>query len=199
MKLLVGLGNPGAEYAKNRHNIGFMVLDYLAETKHASFSKKKESAIAQIGRNYALKPLTYMNRSGLAVREFLKYHSVEEMMVISDDVNLPLGEIRLRQNGSDGGHNGLKSIQSDNPEFPFFRMRIGVGNSSQKKLADFVLGDFSSSERKILESTFQFANEMLNIYLEDNFDGILKYYSKNKKSYSEKITQNQQTIGGIDG
>lgn len=159
MKLVVGLGNPGVQYAKTRHNIGFMVIDYLAEQLNITVDKVKFKSI--IGEGYAgtekiilAKPQTYMNLSGEAVLDMVQWYKLEpeEIIVIYDDMDLPTGRIRLRSQGSAGGHNGMKSIiyliQTD--KFP--RLRVGIGRPDNQNIesANFVLGKFSDSEAELM-------------------------------------------------
>ncbi len=153
--LIVGLGNIGAEYAMTRHNIGFMVVDALAASFDTTFKSDNLGAVAEFrhkGRTFILvKPSTYMNLSGKTVRYWLQKAKVEQenLMVILDDINLPFGKLRIRPKGSDGGHNGLKSIDQllGNPNYP--RMRFGIGNNFFKgRQSDYVLGKWSDEELK---------------------------------------------------
>ena len=155
MKILVGLGNPGSQYRTTRHNVGFMVLDRLSEAWVAPFSRERFGGLVAKTRVQGeevllLKPLTYMNRSGECVGQALRYSNVamDDLLVIVDDVNLPLGKLRIRAEGSAGGHNGLKSIIEHLGSDAFPRMRIGVGqNRDGVELAHHVLSAFSSEER----------------------------------------------------
>lgn len=155
--LLVGLGNPGADYARTRHNIGFMALDALASSAGASFSPERLGDVARCkhkGRQLILlKPSTYMNLSGRAVRYWLDAEKVDvdRMMVVTDDINLPFGTLRVRAKGSDGGHNGLKDIQAVLGSAAYPRLRFGVGaDFGPGKQVDHVLGSFSSEEEQAL-------------------------------------------------
>lgn len=155
--LLVGLGNPGHNYEKTRHNIGFMVADKIAELETARFQQQyKNSLLAKFrtdGKDVVLaKPLTYMNRSGDAVSELITNLklSFDNLLVILDDFNLPFGKLRIRSKGSDGGHNGLASIiyQLQSDLFP--RLRIGIGQENIDDTVKFVLSDFEAEEAKML-------------------------------------------------
>ena len=155
--LIVGLGNIGAEYARTRHNMGFMVLDAWAQASNAVFKTVRYGDIAEIsykGRNLILlKPSTYMNLSGNAVRYWLNKESipVENLLVICDDLNLPFGSVRMRKKGSDGGHNGLKNIQELIGNQEYTRIRIGIGNDfSHGGQIDFVLGEITGDQEKII-------------------------------------------------
>lgn len=151
--LVVGLGNIGAEYAATRHNIGFTILDVWAQTSNIVFQTQRYGDIALVrekGREFhLLKPSTYMNLSGNAVRYWMNKLEIpiENILVICDDINLPFGTLRLRKNGSDGGHNGLKNIQELVGTTDFARLRCGVGHEfEQGAQVDFVLGKFSSEQ-----------------------------------------------------
>lgn len=155
--LVAGLGNIGAEYASTRHNIGFMVLDAWAQASNAVFSTERYGDVAEVsfkGRKFCLlKPSTYMNLSGNAVRYWMDKLKLplENLIVICDDLNLPFGTIRMRKNGSDGGHNGLKDICAKLETTEWARIRVGIGNDyARGQQIDFVLGDFSEEERKAI-------------------------------------------------
>ena len=162
--LIVGLGNIGQEYKDTRHNIGFLVVDALAGKKDVLFAPNKQGDTAKFkhrGRTFILlKPSTYMNLSGKAVRYWMQKEKIpiERVIIIVDDLNLPFGKIRLRNKGSDGGHNGLKSINQVVGQNNYPRIRIGVGNDFHKgKQVDYVLGKWSDEENdalpKIIERT----------------------------------------------
>ena len=153
--LVVGLGNIGEEYASTRHNMGFMVLDAWAQASNLVFESKRYGSVAEYsfkGRKFTLlKPSTYMNLSGNAVRYWMQKLNVpvENLIVICDDLNLPFGTVRMRKKGSDGGHNGLKNIQEMIGTQEYARIRIGIGNDfSQGEQVDFVLGRISEEQQK---------------------------------------------------
>ena len=155
--LVVGLGNIGPEYAKTRHNMGFMVLDAWAQASDTSFNTQRYGDLAVLsvkGRSlYLLKPSTYMNLSGNAVRYYLQKLPVteERLVVICDDINLPFGTLRMRMNGSDGGHNGLKNIAEMIGTENYCRIRMGVGHDFHEgEQVDYVLGDLSDQERELM-------------------------------------------------
>lgn len=152
--LVVGLGNIGPEYASTRHNMGFMTLDAWAKASNVVFNTERYGDLALVsikGRNfYLLKPSTYMNLSGNAVRYWLTKLpvTVERMIVICDDLNLPFGRIRMRKSGSDGGHNGLKNINELIETQEYARIRIGIGNDfSRGGQVDFVIGELKEEEK----------------------------------------------------
>ncbi len=153
--LVAGLGNIGREYAQTRHNMGFMVLDAWSEASNAVFSTQRYGDIAEVsfkGRRLTLlKPSTYMNLSGNAVRYWMEKKNVplENLIVICDDLNLPFGTLRMRKKGSDGGHNGLKNIQDCLGSQDWCRIRMGIGNDFHAgEQIDFVLGDLSQDQKE---------------------------------------------------
>jgi len=167
--LIVGLGNPGKQYADTRHNIGFMVLDRLAAATGAVFQStpKWQSHLAKIpeSNTILLKPQTFMNLSGRAIQQILSFHkwSPEQMLVIYDDVALPLGTLRFREKGSAGGHNGIKSILQHLGNDSFPRLKIGIGGSQPGEMVGHVLGKFSPTEQPLLENTLATALEAVQI------------------------------------
>ncbi len=191
MRLIVGLGNPGNRYQDNRHNLGFLVVDRFAESQDVDFKHKSKYDYLKLQDLIIIKPKTFMNRSGAAVTSVLTTNRIEDILVIVDDIYLPVGEIRLRQQGGFGGHNGLKSIGDALGTDNFKRMRIGVGSPDQEKLADYVLSDFSEQENRIMQIVLDFAEDLLKEYINKDFDQMVVLYSKIKKSYSEKIQDSQ--------
>ena len=191
MKLVVGLGNPGAEYKFNRHNAGFLLLDKYATEKKIKFKKKFKYDLAIADEIIFIKPKTYMNRSGNAVASIITKYCIDEVMVIVDDINLSLGEIRFRKEGGYGGHNGLKSIGAALGTDEFNRFRIGVGAPETGEISEYVLSDFSPQEEKILYIVFDLCEILLEDYISNGFDRMVEKYSKLKISYSEKIKISQ--------
>ncbi len=165
LRLLVGLGNPGREYRETRHNVGFMILDHLAARERAEFRPEKswQAEVARAGDLLLCKPLTYMNLSGQSVRPLSQFYKIEpaQMLVILDDMALPLGKLRLRPDGSAGGHNGLKSIieHFGTPAVP--RLRVGIG-SAERDAVDHVLGRFALEEKASLEQSLARAIEAID-------------------------------------
>ena len=162
--LIAGLGNMGAKYDNTRHNVGFDVVDKLAKMKDAEWKAEQLGDIATIkhrGRTFILlKPSTYMNLSGKAVRYWLQKEKIdkEKLLVVLDDLNLPFGKLRLRGKGKDGGHNGLKDIDRMIGGNNYARLRIGIGDEYSKgRQVDFVLGEWSGEEQKKLEGILDFA------------------------------------------
>lgn len=169
--LIVGLGNIGAEYAATRHNIGFKVLDAFAEASNTFFTSSRYGAVAEVkhkGKTFLLlKPSTYMNLSGKAVSYWLKAEKipVENMLVVVDDIALPFGSIRVRAKGSDGGHNGLKSIAEHLGHANYARLRFGIGGDFPKGFQiDYVLGEWSKEEREALPARIEVAEEAIRAF-----------------------------------
>ena len=156
MYIIAGLGNPGKEYTNTRHNAGYMAVEHLAEKFNIKLNKLKFNSVygdmTLNGEKVMLvKPVTYMNRSGIAISEIMNFYKIpsENLVVIYDDIDLPLGSLRIRPGGSPGTHNGMKSITSSiGNNFP--RIRIGIGRDEDMDLADYVLERFSSSERDLI-------------------------------------------------
>jgi peptidyl-tRNA hydrolase, PTH1 family len=166
--LIVGLGNPGSKYAETRHNIGFKVVEAIAKELEGSFSLQKNAETAQVkfkGRTLVLiKPTTYMNLCGKAVNYYLQQEKIsrENLMVITDDLALPFGKLRLKGKGSDGGHNGLKDIQATLNTQEYARLRFGVGSDFNKgQQVDYVLGEWSEEEKESLQERIQVATEFI--------------------------------------
>jgi PTH1 family peptidyl-tRNA hydrolase len=167
--LIVGLGNPGRQYEGTRHNIGFMLLDKLAADSGAVFQSvpKWQSHLAKIPGDgtYLLKPQTFMNLSGRALQQILSFHKwlPENILVVYDDVALPLGTLRFREKGSAGGHNGIKSILAHLHTDAFPRLKIGIGGSQPGEMVGHVLGKFSPDERPLLENTLATALQAVQL------------------------------------
>ncbi|MCF7851688.1 MAG: aminoacyl-tRNA hydrolase [Simkaniaceae bacterium] len=179
--LIVGLGNPGSSYDNTRHNIGFQIIDDLAN--ELGFTFKKETQFkAQVARGtrddkkvILLKPLTYMNLSGQAVSAVISFYKIDiaDLVVVTDDVELPLGHLRLRASGGSGGHNGLKSIRERLGSAHYPRLRIGVGRESHCDLADYVLKPFKTDEIEQVRESIQVAIEVLKQWIDEGFSSSL--------------------------
>ena len=175
LSLIVGLGNPGREYARTRHNAGFLVVDRLASQWKASWrhEKKFQSQLARCERDdhrvILCKPETFMNSSGEAVAALAGFHKLQirRMLVVVDDADLPLGGIRLRPSGSSGGHHGLESIEQHLGSRDYARQRIGIGRGewSAREITDYVLAPFRAGERELLEKVLQKACEQIECWL----------------------------------
>ena len=182
--LIVGLGNPGAEYAGTRHNTGYMVLDAFAEASNAVFSDRRYGFVAETslkGRKVLLlKPTTYMNLSGNAVRYWLQQENIaqERLLVISDDVALPLGAFRLKGNGSNGGHNGLGHIQQLIGQ-QYARLRMGIGSDyPQGGQIDWVLGRFTPDELSILKPRIELVADIIKSFVLAGIDITMNQYNR---------------------
>ena len=170
--LIIGLGNIGVEYSNTRHNIGFKILDALAGASNISFEPHRYAETAKLkikGRPIVLvKPTTYMNLSGKAVNYYLQAEKVapENLLVLTDDIALPFGTLRMRKKGSDGGHNGLKNIIQSLNSSQFTRIRFGVGNEFSKgKQVDYVLGEWSPEEESQLKERIDVSLEMIKSFI----------------------------------
>ncbi len=183
--LIVGLGNPGKRYENTRHNLGFKVADRLAEKLNIKFTEKDSYLIAsgelEGSPLFLIKPLTFMNRSGTAVRSFLRYKNIEgrNIFIVHDDLDLPLGAIRLRWNGSSGGHNGIKSIISELGTAEFYRLKIGIDKPPIKEMVEhYVLQPFSKAEMEITDETVDRAAECLISAISQGADKAMNKYNR---------------------
>jgi len=201
MRLVVGLGNPGKKYQLNRHNLGFLVVEALANGAGVSFRKESrfdgEIAKANLkGKSvYFLKPTTYMNDSGRAVRKVVDYYklSPQEVLILVDDIALPYEQMRLREQGSAGGHNGLKSIAQYLGTQAYPRLRLGIG-AARSELTNHVLGDFSSKEQKALPSYIAEAMRVVEELLEKPVADVMK--KVNTKSETSRLTGQENKTNG---
>jgi len=188
-KIIMGLGNPEKQYEKNRHNFGFMVIDQIAESKQMTFRSSgkpylwSESTISTNEGDIGIclcKPITYMNNSGVAARHILSRYNLmpEDLLVIYDDIDLPLGKIRLRKQGSSGGHKGIQSIinQLQNKSFP--RLRLGIGPQDNGVPAeDFVLDNFRENELKTVEKVIEKSVEVIHDYFYGDVERTMNKYN----------------------
>ncbi|RAK23845.1 PTH1 family peptidyl-tRNA hydrolase [Flavobacterium aquaticum] len=182
--LIVGLGNIGSEYANTRHNIGFKVLDYIANKEGISFQTVKLGEVAELkikGRTILLlKPNTYMNLSGKAVKYWLEKENIEKenMLVITDDLNLAFGTIRIKTKGSDGGHNGLKNIQLllNSTEYP--RFRFGISDAFKKgQQVNYVLGEWDTEEKEKLKERLEISSEIVKSFALAGLNNTMNTYN----------------------
>ncbi|MDF2613245.1 MAG: aminoacyl-tRNA hydrolase [Clostridia bacterium] len=185
MKLIVGLGNPGAEYAATRHNIGFKAIDNLAETYRMPVQRNKYKALVGEGMLFGekvilMKPQTYMNLSGEAIRQCMDWNKLtkDDIIVIYDDVSLEVGQLRLRKTGSAGGHNGIKSIIAHLGSQDFMRIKVGVGEKPAGwDLANYVLGKFTDDEMKIMNSRLIDIEKAIEIMLQKGIEQAMNQYN----------------------
>lgn len=195
MRIILGIGNYGGRYKNNRHNVGFMLLDYLAEKFNISFKPSKNDYLFSRGKLnekdfLLIKPVTYVNNSGIAANQLVDEFSLtgEDMLVIVDDLNLPLADYRIRASGGDGGHNGLASIIYHLNSNKFPRLRIGIGQDFEKgKMSGYVLSDLDKNEIKILQKSFE-----INAILAEEFikGGIRQMLDANSKLSKPNSNEN---------
>ena len=183
MKMIVGLGNPGSDYEKTRHNIGFMILDNYAKEKHVLFSKKYNGLYAKCCINneniILLKPQLYMNLSGVVVKKYGNYFKIkpEDILVIQDDLDMNVGKIKIKQKGSSGGHNGIKNIIENLQTEVFPRFKIGISNNKNFDTKDYVLGKFSKKELEKLTEIMKFSNNIIDDFITMNIDKVMSKYN----------------------
>lgn len=186
-QLIVGLGNPEPKYDKTRHNIGFELVDTLAKSWQMDWQKNRrfqglfaEGTTIRGNKIRLLKPLTYMNRSGQSVRAVTDWYKLtpSSLLVVYDDMDLPLGKLRLRMSGSAGGHNGMKSIIAHVGKQNFPRLRIGIGKSTGKQeTVSHVLGKFSPTEAKIMQEILGLAADAINLSLKEGVEKAMSLYN----------------------
>ena len=196
LQLIVGLGNPGPQYANTRHNCGFMVVDQLAERWGIPLALEKQfqgsygEGFALGGKRRLLKPATYMNRSGEAVRAVLDWYKLDprSVLVVYDDVDLPLGRLRLRGSGSAGGHNGMKSVIQHLGSEAFPRLRLGVGRpKGNQDMVGHVLGRFEPTEQAVLERVLRAAVEAVECCLQEGLRAAMNRF--NPLDLSEPLSE----------
>ena len=184
--IIAGLGNPGREYSETRHNIGFLAVDYMAEFFSCNVTRLKFKSLCgdcniDGAKAYFLKPQTYMNLSGEAVRDAAQFYKIDmdHVIIIYDDVALPLGKLRIRSQGSDGGHNGIKSIIYQNNTDVFPRIKIGVGmpDNPDYNLADWVTGRFTDDEKKVVFDTLKKSAEIVKLIVSGKIENAMNKYN----------------------
>lgn len=184
-KLVVGLGNPGSKYDGTRHNIGFEAIDRLAKsTRGASFSRKFDGLLAETDIDFRrvllLKPETFMNLSGRSVRQVIQFYKLDpetELLVICDDLNLPLGKLRIRASGSDGGQKGLRDITAQLGSDRYARLRVGLGERGPVDAADFVLSRFRASEQAIVDDTLISVSQAVTVWVAQGTDAAMNRFN----------------------
>ena len=200
--LIVGLGNPGAEYEGTRHNTGYMVLDALAKASNIVFEDRRYGYVAEMSlrgkKLFLLKPTTYMNLSGNAVRYWLQKENIDQkrLLVVVDELALPLGTFRLKANGSNGGHNGLCHIQQLIGQ-QYARLRMGIGNEFQHgKQIDWVLGRYDEEELKTLQPAIDTAVEVIKSFVLAGIDTTMNQFNHKGQKKPSPNTQNQHPENG---
>ena len=181
MKLIVGIGNFGREYDNTRHNVGFMIIDnFLGKIK---YQEKFEALYKKMEINgetvYFIKPLTYVNNSGIAVGKYVKYFNIDidDLLVIQDDLDEPVGKYKLKKHSSSGGHNGIKSIIKALNSEDFLRLKVGIRNEHVGDTIDFVLGKFSKKELSIMDENMETFKEIINSFINDGADKTMNIYN----------------------
>ena len=184
MYIIAGLGNPTREYEKTRHNVGFDTIDVLADKLNTSVDEKKFKGLYGKSKYKGedvilLKPQTYMNLSGESVRQVMDFFKInqEDILVIYDDLDMPVGKLRLRQSGSAGGHNGIKNIILHTGSQNFNRIRVGIDRSKYIKVVDYVLSRFSKVESEAIEQGIENAANAVLDYLDNDFNHAMNYYN----------------------
>ncbi len=184
MKVVVGLGNPGSRYTGTRHNVGFAVLDLLAQGPRAGrWQGRFQAQVAELSEErekvLLVKPETFMNLSGRSVRQVVDFYQVpvEDVLVVCDDINLPLGRLRVRARGTHGGHNGLRDVQAHLGTTEYARLRIGVGAPPEDEAVDHVLGRFRPGERAVIEEAVQVAAQAVHVWVRRGVEACMNQYN----------------------
>jgi peptidyl-tRNA hydrolase, PTH1 family len=197
LRVIIGIGNPGKKYINTRHNVGFQILDNFAQKNNLNFTPAKgefwktESKLNTF-RFLLVKPTTYVNNSGIAVKDLIENLNLDldDILIVYDDLNLETGVIRIRNSGSDGGHNGIKSIIYNLETDKFARIRIGIGKPEIKiDLADYVLEKFLEEETKIIKEKFPLLDELLTVFIVEGYKKMLTHFSKNSNKNASNLTQ----------
>ena len=182
MKLIVGLGNPGKEYENTRHNMGFFFIDNYAKSKNIEIKTKKFNGLLTefVDKNekiILLKPQTYMNLSGESVRKVMDFYkiSTNDILIISDDLDLPIGNYRLK--GSCGGHNGLRNIEQHIDTQNYKRLKIGISKDNEVDTKDYVLSKISKKDKELLELMIPTINEILDNFIDTDFEVLMSKYN----------------------
>ena len=185
--LIVGLGNPGSKYDKNRHNIGFMSVDLVAEAQKSFWKDKFNAGYASIDSGFLLKPMTYMNLSGESVQKAAHFFKIkpESILVVHDELDLPYGVAALKKGGGLAGHNGLKSIAQQLGTKDFLRLRLGIGRPKYGDVSNFVLSDFSKEEEPLLGDYLNGSVKIINEFMKSGFQKATTKYSR--KSIIEQV------------
>jgi PTH1 family peptidyl-tRNA hydrolase len=184
VKLIVGIGNPGRSYARSRHNVGWMVLDVLAARYEFGAARDRFEGLAAEGRigeapALLLKPTTYVNESGRSVAKAVAWHdaALADLLVCCDDINLPLGQVRVRRKGSSGGHGGLASCIARLATEEFARLRVGVGRGEGESQVGHVLGPFAPAEKPVIEAVIERAADAVVTWVRDGIEACMNAYN----------------------
>ncbi len=186
IRLVAGLGNPGPEYERTRHNIGFAVLDRLAADAGLSWKREQKwgAFYAKLGDAFLVKPMTYMNRSGVPLAAVAQFYKIEpaEMLIVFDDLDLPLGRLRMRLGGGTGGHNGIDSIITSLSTDQIPRLRIGIGAAPERGAVDYVLGRFFEEETAMVEKSVVRATEAVKWTIDKGLLSAMNTFNKNPET-----------------
>lgn len=182
MKIVVGLGNPGSRYAGTRHNVGFAVVDSLvgpSSRPQSRFQAEVHELREDTEKVLLLKPATFMNRSGLSVRQAVDFYQVPlaDLLVICDDINLPLGKLRVRQRGTHGGHNGLRDIQAHLGTTEYSRLRIGIDSPGEEPAEQYVLERFRPVERPVIQDAVALAAQAVEVWIRRGIEACMNQYN----------------------
>ena len=184
MKMIVGLGNPGLEYDKTRHNVGFMVIDNYAKQYNVDkFKEKFHGLYANIFHNnecfILLKPLSYMNLSGTVIKRFASFYKIkpEDIFVIHDDLDLPVGKIKVKFKGSSGGHNGINNIIENLKTEVFPRLKIGISKSDSINTRDYVIGEFNQKDLEIINKIILMTPDIINDFIHNDIEKVMSKYN----------------------
>lgn len=184
VKLIVGLGNPGKEYDKTRHNMGFMSLDYYVNKNNLPSFKEKFNGlyvdcVIAGERTILLKPLSYMNLSGIVIKKFVDYFKIDiqDILIICDDLDMPIGKLKLKYQGSSGGHNGLKNIEENIGTREYKRLKLGIGNNKEISTKDYVLSKFNNHQLKVIDEQMELVSKIVDDYFILSFDKLMNKYN----------------------
>lgn len=183
MKLIVGLGNPGKEYENTRHNIGFMTVDKIIYEKNLTEKEKFNGKYYEYNVNnekiVILKPQNYINLSGQVISKFVNYFKIDinDILIIHDDLDLPVGKIKLRMSGGSGGHNGLKDIENCLKTKNYKRIKVGISNNKNIDTKDYVLGKFNSEDKKIIDNSINIISNIINDFSYLTFENLMNKYN----------------------
>ncbi len=183
MKMVVGLGNPGDIYKNTRHNIGFSIIDNYVLNKNIKFHEKFNGLYTKINNGketfILLKPLSFMNLSGTVVKKYVDYFKIkiEDILIIQDDLDLPLGKIKIKSKGSSGGHNGIRNIIDELKCETFARFKIGIGRDDSYSIKDYVLTEFTTKDKTILSHVFNYSNDIIDYFINNNIEKVMSKYN----------------------
>ena len=185
MKLIVGLGNPGREYENTRHNVGFQLLDCIAEKMGVEFNKQKFNGLygetlVNGEKIILVKPLSYMNLSGSVVSKFVSFYKIamEDILIIQDDLDMRFGRVKIVHHSSSGGHNGIKDIERCLGNNQYTRLKIGIAHDKSMDTKDYVLGRFSSEEWKVLQDNYDVLSNIVNDFCSLSLDQLMSKYNR---------------------